>query len=481
MKIKRIISFLMVLCMFCTIVSAVNVVQLNTQLKSKYMILVNRDHKLSANYVPSDLVYYGNSGMQLEKACATALKEMIDACAQAGGEKLVLYSGYRSYQRQYDKYYGKINQYIAQGYSKEKATQLTDQYYAPPGGSEHHTGLAADICLPSIVNRYGQLHESFGETAQGKWLRNNCYKYGFILRYDKGKESLTGYNYEPWHFRYIGKEHAAQIYNLGLTYEEYLSMLNTVQSKLAHPPKIQISNNKITFTAATGTQIRYTTNNKTPTLSSTKYSSSLSGKNITYKAISCYAGYTSAVATVTVTKYGDIFTDITVGDWYYDIVSTAVYKDLFQGMGNYQFAPQKTMTRAMLVQVLANISGIDLTKYKGKSSYSDVKISTWYAPSIQWATENAVVQGLGDGRFAPTAAVTREQVCVIFYNHSGDKHSYTLPPFKDQTDVSSWAKKGVAYCAAKGIVNGYPDKTFLPQAGATRAEVAKIALTYLSA
>ena len=139
------------------------------------------------------------------------------------------------------------------------------------------------------------------------------------------------------------------------------------------------------------------------------------------------------------------------------------------------------MTRAMLVQVLANISGIDLTKYKGKSSYSDVKISTWYAPSIQWATENAVVQGLGDGRFAPTAAVTREQVCVIFYNHSGDKHSYTLPPFKDQTDVSSWAKKGVAYCAAKGIVNGYPDKTFLPQAGATRAEVAKIALTYLSA
>ena len=473
---KRCLALILILSLFLTTsISAVSVEQLNTDLRNKYMILVNRNHKLSSDYVPTDLVYYKNSDYKLEKTCAAALSEMIDDCP---GETLVLYSGYRSYKRQYDKYYGKINQYISQGYTREKAIQLTDQYYAPPGGSEHHTGLAADICLPSIVNKYGQLHESFAGTTQGKWLKSNAHKYGFILRYDKGKEKITGYNYEPWHFRYVGKDHAKKIYESGLTFEEYIQSLKNIQTKLSSAPKVIINGNSITFTAPCGTQIRYTSDNRTPTLESSKLSSSLSGRNVTYKAIACYQGYTSAVSMVTITKYGDIFKDITVKDWYYTTVSDAVHRNIFSGMGDYTFAPQSTMTRAMLVQVLANMSGVNLKQYN-KSSYSDVNTKSWYAPAVQWATENNIVQGMGDGKFAPVTPVTREQVCVIFYNYSKSKAPNKLPSFSDKATISSWAKNSVAFCATNGIVNGYPDNTFRPRNSATRAEVAKISLKYL--
>lgn len=474
--------FLIVVLLFSSLTAfATPVSTLKTQLTSKYMILVNRDNKVNSDYVPSDLITYGSTGLKLEKTCAAALTQMIDACyAAVGGEKLWMYSGYRTYQTQYNKYYGKINQYVSQGYSQSKAKELTDRYYAPPGGSEHHTGLAADICSPSVVNRYGQLHESFGTTAQGKWLRQNAHKYGFILRYDQGKESITGYNYEPWHFRYLGKEHAQKVYASGLTYEEYYNKLHTTVSKLKKAPNIAINGQKISFSAPSGTEIRYTNNAQPPTLTSAKYNSTLSGKNVTYKAIACYNGYTSPIATVTVTAYGDVFKDISVKDWFYRSVSNAVHQKLFSGMGDHTFAPNGTMTRAMLVQVLANVSGVDLSKYNGKTNYKDVKKSRWYAPAIQWASEQGYVSGMGNNLFAPEAAVTREQVCTMIYNHSGDNDNNPRPNFKDSGIISKWAYKGVAYCAARQIVSGYPDGTFQPQKKATRAEVARIALSYVA-
>lgn len=463
----------------CIPVHATSITQLKVQLDSKYMILVNRDHRISSDYEPDNLVKFSGSSYRLEKQCADALKEMINACAANGGERLVLYSGYRSYQTQYNKYYNKINQYIADGYTRSQATKMTDQYYAPPGGSEHHTGLAADICTPSVVNRYGQLHSSFGSTREGMWLRNNCYKFGFILRYDSGKESITGYNYEPWHFRYVGKEHAEKIYKSGLTYEEYVENLRKTINALSSAPSFSVKNGKIMFSSAKGTQIRYTSNASTPNLSSPLYTTALSGKDITYKAIACQSGYTSPVTTVTVTAYGDIFKDISTKDWYYKNVSAAVHQGIFNGMGNYEFAPNSTMTRAMLVQVLANISGVDLKKFDGKTAYKDVKSSKWYAPAIDWASQNKIVQGMGGGLFAPEASITREQACVIFYNHSGKTSSGKLS-FKDAPRISKWAQKGVAFCADNKIVNGYPDGSFQPKSSATRAEMAKMTLVYTS-
>ena len=462
---RKLICFLLVFCVLAGAFScmALEVDTINNLLSSKYMILVNREYTVSSDYVPSDLVTYPGSSYKLEKNCAAALQKLINACAAANGERLVLYSGYRTYQTQYNKYYNKVNQYINNGYSRDKAITLTDQYYARPGASEHHTGLAADICTPSSVNKYGQLHESFGNTAEGKWLKKNSWKYGFILRYEKGKEHITGYNYEPWHFRYVG-DIAEEIYQSGLTYEEYFAKLKTAQNKLSSAPEMTIKNNKVFLSAPDGVTIRYTSDGSTPTMSSKAYSSAFSTKNKTYKAIAFYDGHTSAVATVTITKYGDIFKDISTKDWYYSAVSKAVNIGAFSGTGDYTFAPNTEMSRAMIAQVLANINGVDLAAYKGKTAYRDVSSKKWYAAAINWATEQNIVQGIGNSEFAPNTSITREQVCTVLYNATTTK-KYTLKnnTFTDQESISSWAKKGVAFCYQNDIVNGYPEGTFQPQ------------------
>ncbi len=197
-------------------------------LNNPYMIFVNRDHRVSSDYAPSNLVSF-RGGYQLNRTCSEALGKLVDAGKKAG-YSYTLYSGYRTYSSQYNKYYNKIAYWEDQGYSKEKAIELTDEYYAPPGASEHHTGLAADVCIPAIVNKYACLHENYDQTAEFKWFSANAHKYGFILRYPKGGESITGYSYEPWHYRYVGVEIATDIYNRGITMEEYVADL---EAKLA--------------------------------------------------------------------------------------------------------------------------------------------------------------------------------------------------------------------------------------------------------
>ena len=117
-----------------------------------------------------------------------------------------LVSGYRSYYDQKSTY-----NYWVSVYGQKDADTIS----ARPGHSEHQTGLAFDIT---------SLNSSYGETEEGIWLRENCFKYGFIIRYPKGKEHITGYAYEPWHIRYVGVEHATYIMNNNLTLEEYLGI-----------------------------------------------------------------------------------------------------------------------------------------------------------------------------------------------------------------------------------------------------------------
>ena len=195
-------------------------------LNDPFMLLVNRERKVNSDYTASDLVYFND--YQLNATCSSALRQLVNA-GKSVGYSYILYSGYRTYSSQYNKYYNKIAGYKNQGYSEAEAIRLTNQYYAPPGGSEHHTGLAADVCIPSVVNKYGMLHENYEYTEEFKWFSQ---KYGFILRYPKGKESITGYNYEPWHYRYVGVDIATDIYNKGVTLEEYVydleAKLNTM-------------------------------------------------------------------------------------------------------------------------------------------------------------------------------------------------------------------------------------------------------------
>lgn len=123
------------------------------------------------------------------------------------GVKLKIQSGFRSFLEQERVY----NEYI-----KEYGVEKTNTFSAKPGHSEHQTGLAIDICDDS---------DNFIGTKEDIWLQNNAYKFGFIIRYPKRKESITGYKYEPWHLRYLGKKHAKIIYDKGITLEEYLNVM----------------------------------------------------------------------------------------------------------------------------------------------------------------------------------------------------------------------------------------------------------------
>lgn len=165
------------------------------------ILIANKQFPLPSTYAPD-----------VQPEARQALDAMVAAAAQEGFQ-LTGFSGYRSYEYQTTLY----NNYVARD-GKEAA----DRYSARPGYSEHQTGLAFDI--GEIGREDLWLTEAFGETAAGQWLVEHADEYGFILRYPKGKENLTGFMYESWHFRYVGTEHATKIKQQNVTLEEYLGV-----------------------------------------------------------------------------------------------------------------------------------------------------------------------------------------------------------------------------------------------------------------
>jgi len=182
------------------------------------LVLVNKEYNLPADYVPPDLVQpdipFSFSEDLLKKKmraeAARALEELIRQAA-AEGIELAGVSGYRSYQRQ---------EAIFTARARERGEEVANRTTARPGQSEHQTGLAMDVSSPSVGY---DLIERFGDTKEGIWLAENAPRFGFIIRYPKGKEHLTGYSYEPWHIRYVGVEAAQEIAARGLILEEYLA------------------------------------------------------------------------------------------------------------------------------------------------------------------------------------------------------------------------------------------------------------------
>lgn len=180
-------------------------------------VLVNRTSNLPDTYVPEDLVkltdiptVLSNPEVnQLRKVAYDALKELFTAAKEEEGYDLFARSGYRSYNTQVSLY----SSYVA-----NHGQAAADTFSAKAGQSEHQTGLAMDITCEAMNF---QLDDTFGETAEGKWLSENAHRFGFIIRYPKGKEDITGYMYEPWHIRYLGTDISTDVYESGLTLEEY--------------------------------------------------------------------------------------------------------------------------------------------------------------------------------------------------------------------------------------------------------------------
>lgn len=185
---------------------------------SDCLILVNRNNKLSSNYIPKNLripnvKFAYNSSLEEKMMQAEAAKALENLFAYANKEDINLYgnSGYRSCKSQKEVYEERV---------KRVGRKQADEYVAQPGTSEHQTGLSMDVTNRSGAQ--GRLMMDFGQTKEGKWLKANAYKFGFIMRYPKEKEAITGYNYESWHIRYVGKKAAQEMFNKNMVLEEYL-------------------------------------------------------------------------------------------------------------------------------------------------------------------------------------------------------------------------------------------------------------------
>ena len=163
-------------------------------------------------------------GWPVDARIAQPLKDFL-AAAKADGYTLQVISGYRTFARSAVLLENEVQaQMKYNGYSREKAEQVAATRVAPPGTSEHNTGLAVDILSGDYYNHHSQIEESFEYDAEAAWMKAHCAEYGFILRYPKDKQDVTGIIFEPWHFRYVGVEIATYIMENGLTLEEYLGV-----------------------------------------------------------------------------------------------------------------------------------------------------------------------------------------------------------------------------------------------------------------
>lgn len=189
-------------------------------------VLVNKDNLLDRNYVPFEMYVVDENENNFHQYKDASLKPMfrkdikryIDKLlkdAHALGLPLIVDSGYRSYDYQ---------QVVLNALIKEKGNDAY-KLVALPGASEHQTGLAVDFAYYENGIYNDDVKEDDKEAI---WLKNNCWKYGFILRYPKGKENITGYNFEPWHFRFVGLELAKKIFDEDLTLEEYYKNSNII-------------------------------------------------------------------------------------------------------------------------------------------------------------------------------------------------------------------------------------------------------------
>ncbi len=169
--------------------------------------IVNKQRGLDSSFIPKNLAAIG--GNQLRSDAANAMSQLITA-ANVDNINFKIISGYRSYNDQAGVY---------GAYVKKDGVAKADTYSARPGHSEHQLGLATDLGTGTC-----DLQTCFGDTAGGKWLLKNSAKYGFIVRYQKGKENLTGYQYEPWHIRYLGIGLATKVHKSGLTLEQFFGL-----------------------------------------------------------------------------------------------------------------------------------------------------------------------------------------------------------------------------------------------------------------
>ena len=183
---------------------------------SRQLILVNKSHPIDDEYTP-DLCDIRYSDKKADKIIIHDLNNMLEDARRMRYEIYVC-SAYRSVEYQRKLFDNKVERLVSEGFDIPAAIERASIEVMPPRYSEHHTGLAVDI----VSENNSELEISQEDTDENKWLMENAHKYGFVLRYPKGKEDITGVTYEPWHFRYVGVYIAEYMYTKNYTLEEFL-------------------------------------------------------------------------------------------------------------------------------------------------------------------------------------------------------------------------------------------------------------------
>jgi zinc D-Ala-D-Ala carboxypeptidase len=190
------------------------------------MLLVNKDNTLGQTHFPSDMIYSKPSrgrstvNLRLDKEAMKQLNYMLDSAYSEGVSGMVIISAFRTFDKQTSLFNNKTS-ILSRKMNRKIAMEEASKVVAIPGSSEHQTGLAADICSEGTG-----LTSNFGNTKQGKWLEDNSWKFGFIIRYPKDKTELTGIIYEPWHVRYVGSIHSEIMKKNNMCLEEYVEYLS---------------------------------------------------------------------------------------------------------------------------------------------------------------------------------------------------------------------------------------------------------------
>lgn len=272
---------------------------------------------------------------------------------------------------------------------------------------------------------------------------------------------------------------AVAAFDLNGSRSEVVSL--AVKKKTVAAPTITVDGEGISFINPNeGTDLRYSTDGTATNAESSLYTEPIPffDGQLRYRVMGM--GINGREETIYVTENGNLFRDVPTNAWYASTVDRAVCLGLFKGVGNYRFAPEQGVTRAMFVTVLYRLmqtQGADVS-YETAASFPDAE-KQWYADALSWGSENDIIKGYNDGTFRPDQQITREEMCVMLAR-ALQWYGLTIPEgttdFSDSDKISVWAKADVIGMTALEIVCGYTDASFRPQNTATRAEAATVLL-----
>ena len=435
-------------------------------------MLVNKQHLLDSDYVPSSLTPLSNymaagGNVTMTAEAAAAIGEMVDAMAAEGLTDIYGQSGYRSYATQKMLNDNKILYYRNLGYSYEHAVELACTVVAAPGASEHQSGLAIDFTTSANGS---SLTDSFGTTPVGQWLASNSWKYGFILRYPADKTEITGYIYEPWHFRYVGEPHAEYMYKNDLCLEEYYALLQ--------------EEGIITYTTEAGVSyaVRFDQYNNSTNLPADELIS----------VSRAYADSELGFIITTTVPQIELF-DIT-GHWAEAYIRNLTSLGVITGYTDNTFRPEKNISRAEMVSLIyrtylllypneAGMTDLGLPQYPPvvtESPFIDVPNGAYYLDALlTLQSKDMIAPGLiqnnadGTASFLPEQNALRREVAqslAPLFTALPDLPSSGIV-LKDMVEADPELQAAVQLLVDAGVVTGNASGNFMPDEDITRAEV----------